>query len=84
MSMRNERKLSLLLKNIKIPNKRYLLRMWIMQIAGRYMQKQDPGSDPRDFLLEPNFWASQALPRGVSIDQAIKDGLWEQIEKYRK
>ena len=55
-----------------------------MQIAGRYMQQQNPGSDPRDFLLEPNFWASQVLPMGVSIDQAIKDGLWKQIEKYRK
>ena len=57
-----------------------------MELAGRYMQKQYPGSDPRDFLLEPkyNFWASQTLPMGVSIDQAIKDGLWQQIEKYRK
>jgi hypothetical protein len=34
--------------------------------------------DPRDFLIEPDVgvWASQLLPLGVSIDQAIKDGMW--------
>jgi hypothetical protein len=26
--------------------------------------------------MEPNLWASQLLPLGVSIDQAIKDGVW--------
>ncbi len=55
-----------------------------MQLAGRYMQTQRPGIDPRDFLLEENFWASQALPLGVSIDQAIKDGTWQQIVRYKK
>jgi hypothetical protein len=55
-----------------------------MQIAGRYMDTARPGSDPRDFLLEKNFWASQVLPQGVSIDQAIKDGLWQQIIKFKK
>jgi hypothetical protein len=55
-----------------------------MELAGRCMRQQGPGSDPRDFLLEPNFWASQVLPKGTFIDQAIKDGLWKQIEKYRK
>jgi len=34
-----------------------------------------PGADPRDYLLEPNFWASQTLPVGVSVDQAIRDGV---------
>jgi hypothetical protein len=55
-----------------------------MNIAGRYMKTSGPGSDPRDFLLEENFWASQTLPQGVSIDQAIKDGLWQQIAKFKK
>jgi hypothetical protein len=55
-----------------------------MQIAGRYMDTSGPGNDPRDFLLEENFWASQALPQGVSIDQAIKDGLWQQLIKFKK
>jgi len=41
-----------------------------------------PGSDPRDYPLEfdapgnPIFWASQALPLGVTIDEAIKQGYW--------
>jgi hypothetical protein len=55
-----------------------------MELAGRYMKQQKPGLDPRDFLLEPNFWASQTLPQGVSIDQAIEDGLWQQIVKFKK
>lgn len=55
-----------------------------MQLSGRYMNTYGPGSDPRDFLLEENFWASQALPKGVSIDQAIKDGLWQQIVSFKK
>jgi hypothetical protein len=57
-----------------------------MELAGRYMQQQGPGSDPRDFLLEPeyNFWASQTLPQGVSIDQAIKDGTWQKMLRYKK
>jgi hypothetical protein len=56
----------------------------MMQIAGRYMNTSGPGNDPRDFLLEENFWASQVLPQGVSIDQAIKNGLWQQIVKFKK
>jgi hypothetical protein len=34
--------------------------------------------DPRDFIIEPDVgvWASQLLPLGVSIDQAIKEGMW--------
>ena len=38
--------------------------------------------DPRDYPLEydapgnPVFWASQALPLGVTIDEAIKQGTW--------
>jgi len=55
-----------------------------MELAGRYMQTQKPGSDPRDFLLEEGFWASQALPFGVTIDQAIRDGYWQQIVQYKK
>jgi hypothetical protein len=35
-----------------------------------------PGADPRDYLVEPGLWASQILPFGVSIDQAIRDGVW--------
>lgn len=35
-----------------------------------------PGSDPRDRELEPGLWRSQTLPMGVSIDQAVKDGVW--------
>jgi len=34
-----------------------------------------PGSDPRDYRVEPYLWASQLLPMGVSIDQAIADGV---------
>ena len=55
----------------------------MMQIAGRYMSKPGPGNDPRDFLLEENFWASQVLPQGVSIDEAIKDGLWQKLIKLK-
>jgi hypothetical protein len=50
-----------------------------MNIAGRYAGAMAPiprPLDPRDFLIEPNLWASQILPLGVSIDQAIKDGTW--------
>lgn len=36
-----------------------------------------PGSDPRDYRIEPGLWASQLLPLGVSIDQAIQDGVWK-------
>ena len=36
----------------------------------------EPGSDPRDYRVEPGLWASQLLPQGVSIDQAISDGVW--------
>jgi hypothetical protein len=56
----------------------------MMQIAGRYMSKSGPGNDPRDFLLEENFWASQVLPQGVSIDQAIENGLWQKIIKFKR
>jgi len=44
--------------------------------------KASPGSDPRDYPLEyntqgkPVFWASQALPLGVTIDEDIKQGNW--------
>jgi len=34
------------------------------------------GSDPRDYETEPGLWRSQLLPLGVTIDQAIKDGVW--------
>lgn len=37
---------------------------------------QPPGSDPRDYRVEPGLWRSQILPMGVSIDQAIRDGVW--------
>lgn len=52
-----------------------------MELAGKYANNlkgtgYKPGTDPRDFLMEPNLWASQLLPLGVSIDQAIKDGVW--------
>ena len=50
-----------------------------MNIAGRYAGSMAPiprPLDPRDFLIEPNLWASQILPLGVSIDQAIKEGMW--------
>jgi len=63
-----------------------------MQLAGKYSNEVSgstgyiPGTDPRDFLLEPkyNFWASETLPLGVSIDQAIEDGLWQKMLKYKK
>jgi hypothetical protein len=35
-----------------------------------------PGSDPRDYKVEPGLWRSQILPIGVTIDQAISDGVW--------
>jgi hypothetical protein len=52
-----------------------------MNIAGRYAGAMYPiprPLDPRDFIIEPDVgvWASQLLPLGVSIDQAIKDGTW--------
>ena len=50
-----------------------------MNIAGKYAEAVYPiprPLDPRDFLIEPNLWASQLLPLGVSIDQAIKEGMW--------
>jgi len=34
------------------------------------------GSDPRDYKTEPGLWRSQLLPLGMTIDQAIKDGVW--------
>ena len=34
-----------------------------------------PGSDPRDYKVEPGLWASQLLPIGVSIDEAIAKGI---------
>lgn len=63
-----------------------------MELAGKYSDELSkgtgymPGTDPRDFLLEPeyNFWASETLPLGVSIDQAIKDGVWQRMLKYKK
>jgi hypothetical protein len=52
-----------------------------MNIAGRYAGTMYPiprPLDPRDFIIEPDVgvWASQLLPLGVSIDQAIKEGMW--------
>jgi hypothetical protein len=52
-----------------------------MNIAGKYAGAMYPTPrplDPRDFLIEPDVgvWASQLLPLGVSIDQAIKEGMW--------
>lgn len=57
-----------------------------MNLAGKYIMGRPapvvPGSDPRDYPLEvdakgnPIFWASQALPLGVTIDEAIKQGTW--------
>ena len=52
-----------------------------MNIAGKYAGTMYPiprPLDPRDFLIEPDVgvWASQLLPLGVSIDQAIKEGMW--------
>ena len=41
-----------------------------------------PGSDPRDYRVEPGLWASQLLPLGVSIDQAIQDGVWSRGEPH--
>ena len=36
----------------------------------------EPGSDPRDYRIEPGLWRSQILPMGITIDQAVKDGIW--------
>jgi hypothetical protein len=36
------------------------------------------------FYLSQIFWASQTLPLGVSIDQAIKDGVWQKMLRYKK
>ena len=52
-----------------------------MNIAGKYAGTMYPiprPLDPRDFIIEPDVgvWASQLLPLGVSIDKAIKDGMW--------
>jgi len=32
--------------------------------------------DSRDYKVEDGLWRSDLLPQGVSIDQAIKDGVW--------
>lgn len=45
-----------------------------MRFAGQRIETTAPGVDPRDYLTEPGLWASQLLPLGVSIDQAIQDG----------
>lgn len=34
------------------------------------------GRDPRDYRTEPYLWRSDLLPLGISIDQAILDGVW--------
>lgn len=34
------------------------------------------GSDPRDYKMPDGLWRSQLLPKGISIDQAIQDGVW--------
>lgn len=50
--------------------------------ANRKNYPNSTGGDPRDYPLEynavgnPLFWASQALPLGVTIDEAIKQGIW--------
>ena len=55
-----------------------------MKLAGKYSGILPKGAgnyvptDPRDFLVDPYLWASQLLPLGVSIDQAIKEGIWPQ------
>ena len=57
-----------------------------MQLAGKYLQAMSPiptPLDPRDILMEPNLWASQLLPLGVTIDQAIKDGTWPKNPRYK-
>jgi hypothetical protein len=36
----------------------------------------DQKPDPRDYKTEPGLWRSDLLPQGISIDQAIKDGVW--------
>lgn len=36
-----------------------------------------PVKDPRDYYIpQDGLWRSQLLPKGVTIDQAIKDGIW--------
>jgi hypothetical protein len=52
-----------------------------MELAGKYASATFPiprPLDPRDFIIEPDvgLWASQLLPLGVSIDQAIKEDMW--------
>ena len=57
-----------------------------MNLAGRYLNNQElakftaqlsPGRDPRDyFIAQDGVWRSQLLPQGVTIDQAIEDGIW--------
>lgn len=32
--------------------------------------------DPRDFQYPDGIWASDILPYGVTIDQAVRDGTW--------
>ena len=45
-------------------------------IIAALVSQERPGSDPRDYKTEPGLWRSQLLPLGVTIDQAIKDGVW--------
>jgi hypothetical protein len=43
----------------------------------RELLLHSPGSDPRDYRIEPGLWRSELLPLGVSIDQAVKSGVWQ-------
>lgn len=38
---------------------------------------EPPGSHPRDYRLGDDLWASQTLPPGISVDEAIRSGLWD-------
>lgn len=48
----------------------------VHQWAAQFPPTSEPGTDPRDYKVEPGLWRSQLLPYSVTIDQAIKDGVW--------
>lgn len=55
-------------------------QMQAMVRLGELMNVNGQGAasrDPRDYKLEPGLWKSQVLPLGMTIDQAIREGMWD-------
>ena len=46
------------------------------QEALQVLRQLSSTRDPRDFQYQDGIWASDILPYGVTIDQAVRDGTW--------